>query len=459
MDFTKDTNPTFPPPEPYQLPTCHPKELVPTEASASGAEAAGRPNLPSPPRNSLLDAWFTLSTHLVPCASPRTTPDMPLPPLPKWSPNKDEFKASVKKTAETILDVKEKQWRGELDHLPLGRKPMWNCVNRYVRKPHASGSDPANGLTLFCAHANGFPKEIWEPALQRLIEAHEAEAKYAISEVWFWEARNHGDAALVNRDQLDGIFDWRDNTRDILNFLWHYLPSSASADPLPTHLPRLPHAETESRFAQGLQGRNIVYVAHSFGACSTVRAAISHPVLFKHIVLVDAMILPAPYAEPVSTQPTRNYVLGAVGRRDGWSSREEALQQFSVIPFFAAWDPAVLKIYVECGLHAGPDGQLKLKMPGVQEAVCFAENYAPFECFELLSGLDERVELRWLVAGKLTAHEHELRRKTVYRRPANSSHVRMFSAGHLITQEAPGDLAKEIHEFLNSRYGTPKALL
>lgn len=135
------------------------------------------------------------------------------------------------------------------------------------------------------------------------------------------------------------------------------------------------------------------------------------------------MILPAPYSEPVSTQPTRNYVLGAVGRRDGWSSRyvpqplspctstenltrqnrEEALQQFSAIPFFAAWDPAVLKIYVECGLHAGRDGQLKLKMPGVQEAVCFAENYAPFECFELLSGLDERVELRWLVAGKLTA--------------------------------------------------------
>lgn len=84
-------------------------------------------------------------------------------------------------------------------------------------------------------------------------------------------------------------------------------------------------------------------------------------------------------------------------------SREEALQQFSAIPFFAAWDPAVLKIYVECGLYTGADGQLKLKMPGIQEAVCFAENYAPFECYELLSKLDERVELRWLVAGKLTA--------------------------------------------------------
>lgn len=169
MDFTKDVNPTFPPPEPYELPTCHPKELVPIEAS--GAEAAGHPNLPSPPRKSLLDAWFSLSTHLVPCASPRTTPDIPLPPLPKWSPNKDEFKASVKKTAETILDVKEQQWRGELDHLPRGRKPMWNCVNRYVRKPHASGSDPADGLTLFCAHANGFPKEVGEKLVLDAIKS------------------------------------------------------------------------------------------------------------------------------------------------------------------------------------------------------------------------------------------------------------------------------------------------
>lgn len=41
--------------------------------------------------------------------------------------------------------------------------------------------------------------------MQRLVATHEGQAKYAISEVWLWEARNHGDAALVNRDQLDGI--------------------------------------------------------------------------------------------------------------------------------------------------------------------------------------------------------------------------------------------------------------
>ncbi|OSC99698.1 alpha/beta-hydrolase [Trametes coccinea BRFM310] len=450
MDLS--TSPTFPPPEPYELPPSYPKELVPIEEPI----VLNLPTLPSPPRKSLLDPWFTVSAHLVPVANPRTTPDVPLPPLPKWSANKEEFKAAVEQTAQELLSIKERQWRGELDHLPRGRKPMWNCINRYVRK--GSGVATENGVTLFFAHANGFPKEIWEPTIQRLVAEHERRAGYTIGEIWLWEARNHGDSALINREQLDGIFDWRDNTRDILHFLLHYLPTSASTDALPTHLPRLPASEASSRLRGGLQSRKMVYVGHSFGACSTVRAAIAYPILFKSIILVDAMILPS-HGATVSTASTRSYVKGAIQRRDGWASRDEARRQFSATPFFAAWDPTVLDIYVDCGLYDAPDGQVKLKMPGIQEAVCFTENHAPQETFELLATLDERIELRWLVAGKLLPEDHELRRKTVWRRPANSSHLRMFSAGHLITQEAPGDLAQEIHEFLNSRYGSRKALL
>ena len=82
--------------------------------------------------------------------------------------------------------------------------------------------------------------------------------------------------------------------------------------------------------------------------------------------------------------------------------REEAYKAFSATPFFQAWDPASLDIYVQSALYDAPDGQVRLKMPGVQEGVCFAENYAPYETFELLSSLDQSVELRWLVSGKLT---------------------------------------------------------
>jgi hypothetical protein len=47
-------------------------------------------------------------------------------------------------------------------------KVLWNCINRYVR----NDLSPSNrtGLTLFFAHANGFPKEVcllacWERRL------------------------------------------------------------------------------------------------------------------------------------------------------------------------------------------------------------------------------------------------------------------------------------------------------
>ena len=62
--------------------------------------------------------------------------------------------------------------------------------------------------------------------------------------------------------------DWMDNSRDILNFLINYLPSSATASVLPVHLPRLPEDESESRKVKGYQDRILAAVGHSFGGCT-----------------------------------------------------------------------------------------------------------------------------------------------------------------------------------------------
>ena len=83
--------------------------------------------------------------------------------------------------------------------------------------------------------------------------------------------------------------------------------------------------------------------------------------------------------------------------------REEAHRLFSQSPFFAAWDPEVLDIYVECGLYTPSNAQgqneARLKMPGYQEAVVFGERRVGQEVFEMLPGLDERIPIRWIVAG------------------------------------------------------------
>ena len=38
---------------------------------------------------------------------------------------------------------------------------------------------------------------------------------------------------------------------------------------------------------------------------------------------------------------------------------------FKQSPFFGAWDPAVLQLYVDHGIHEDSDGGVSLKMSGI----------------------------------------------------------------------------------------------
>ncbi|KZT11604.1 alpha/beta-hydrolase [Laetiporus sulphureus 93-53] len=430
------------------------RELIPLESPES---VVSKPPLPSPPRT-FLDASYILTTHLVPAASPRSTPDVPLPALPTWTPDKEQWKASVMRTAEEIASTRYKQWDGELAS-PGSTKPLWVCANRYVRKD-VLGAEESRGLTLFAAHANGFPKEIWEPALLKLIEAQQAaQGAYAIDEIWVWEAVNHGDAFLVNAGNLGGMYDWQDNCRDILQFLMYYLPIDVTASALPTHLPCHSEALAHHRKTYGHQTRTLIAIGHSLGGCSITRAAISVPKLFSSIVLVDPIIRPHPREGPLLSGRTYQYVIGALQRQNQWSSREEARKRFNESPFFSVWDPAVLDIYLECGLCDDPNGGVKLKMPGIHEALVFSEVMTPYETWDLVDSLDTSIELKWIVPGKNPPEEAGVREMLVWRRPENASNVIIPFAGHLIVQEAPAALAEEIHSFLQRKYGFPASRL
>jgi hypothetical protein len=111
------------------------------------------PVLPSPPRKPAFDASFTLTTHLFPATYLRTTRLFPLPNSPLAGATKEERHRLSAETAYHLLD-----WGNDTtmtDGYPL---VLWNCVNRYVKQ----GLNVSNktGVTLFFAHANGFPKEV-----------------------------------------------------------------------------------------------------------------------------------------------------------------------------------------------------------------------------------------------------------------------------------------------------------
>ncbi|KAH8112353.1 Alpha/beta hydrolase family-domain-containing protein [Phellopilus nigrolimitatus] len=447
-----------PPTSPRTFDSVHPRELLPLREPPETlllyppvlpSEAVKRSKKTCP-----ISEEFSLSTHLVPAAYPRTTPFLPLPErfASSYTTSKEERKARAQEVTEYILSVKKRQSNGEITPDERENRLLWNCVNRYARKDRTPKSKKS--ITLLLTHANGFPREIWEPFLRYLLAQSSENDAVSIDEVWAFEAVQHGDSFIINQDKLGVVYDWSDNTRDILSFLTRYLPSERTTAPLPSHLSRLSDKTSNDRIANGFADRTLVVIGHSFGGCTAALAALTAPRLFSRLLLVDPVIVP-PYID--RTNGIYNFVIGAAQRRGEWKDRNETHRLFSASPFFSAWDPAVLDIYVECGLtplkHDSADledGGVALKMPGIQEGVVFAEALLTHEVFERLKDLDPHIALRWVIPGKggFVSGSEDAALDLVWRRPANASNVRIASSGHLIPQESPRELALEARLFL-----------
>jgi hypothetical protein len=75
-----------------------------------------------------------------------------MPSSPPESASKAERHALLLKTRAELREIRGSTWT---DGYP---RVLWNCVNRYVRNDLKACN--STGLTLFFAHANGFPKEV-----------------------------------------------------------------------------------------------------------------------------------------------------------------------------------------------------------------------------------------------------------------------------------------------------------
>lgn len=144
----------------------------PRDVPASVYRNSVLPELPTPQRKGIIEEWFTLSTHILPAAFPRSGPDVPYPEgcgadglvIPEV---KGGAAAAKKARVETGLKVRKalyeiniKHWLGELPG--YSEKSLWLCVNRFVRKTPVSGGQEKGRkrVTLLLAHGNGFGKEV-----------------------------------------------------------------------------------------------------------------------------------------------------------------------------------------------------------------------------------------------------------------------------------------------------------
>ncbi|KAG0703530.1 hypothetical protein DFH29DRAFT_915901 [Suillus ampliporus] len=417
--------------------TVKPRPWVPFKPHEGHIEV---PPLPFKPRTDNLLGMYNISTHIIPAANPRVTPDIPVPEPPPHSLKRT--KGDLKKLG---LEFLEQQALQEKDGV-TNEKLLWNCVNRYAKKDQEANVRTKR-ITLFLVHAAGLPKETWETTLCYLLTACGV-----IDEIWSWESVQHGDSALLNKQNLSGTFDWTDNARDIANFLINYMPEEVETPALPIQLHRLPASIGESRQKGGFSSRTLVVAGHSFGGCSVTLAALNFPTLFSSMILIDAMI---DSYQGIVWENAQNLVGLTLVRREQWPSREDALRSFKSSPMFSAWHPDVLRLYVDYGLYDDESGCVRLTTPPIHEALILANPRTSRETWALMGKLDENIELLWIVPGKYSQDKlmlNEVKKQRVWCRPANSSNIIIEASGHLIPQQSPEKLAQIMTDFLRRKY-------
>ena len=152
------------------------KEMLPItnprDVPASVYRDAVLPDLPTPQRKGIIEKWFTLSTHILPAAFPRSGPDVPYPEGCDADglviPEVEGGPAAAKKVRtemgikvrHALYEINRKHWLGELPG--YSEKRLWVCLNRFVRKFPVSKEQERGRkrVTLLLAHGNGLGKEV-----------------------------------------------------------------------------------------------------------------------------------------------------------------------------------------------------------------------------------------------------------------------------------------------------------
>jgi pimeloyl-ACP methyl ester carboxylesterase len=181
------------------------------------------------------------------------------------------------------------------------------------------------GPPIVFAHATGLHGLVW-----RALAAHLADSFACVS----FDERGHGDSGRP--DDLD--FDWRGFARDSL----------AVVD---------------------LLGTAPFGVGHSSGATALLLAEQARPGAFRALYCYEPVVVPA---DPPLGRDLGNWLAaGARRRREVFASRAEARENYAGKPPFDRWSPEALTDYVEHGFAEEPDGTVRLKCRGEDEALVY----------------------------------------------------------------------------------------
>ncbi|KAL9061761.1 MAG: hypothetical protein Q9206_000331 [Seirophora lacunosa] len=185
---------------------------------------------------------------------------------------------------------------------------------------------PDGAVTIIAAHANGFPKEIYEPLWEDLCRSSEHKGLH-IRSIWMADVAHQGMSSVLNEYKLGNDPCWTDHARDMLYII------NILRDEMP---------------------RPLVGIGHSMGGNILTNLALMHPRLLSSLVLIDPVI-EMPAARPQKTEAALRLLNPlSTFRRDWWASREEAAAAFKKQKFYQAWDERVLQRWIDACLRHTP---------------------------------------------------------------------------------------------------------
>ncbi|KAJ5169511.1 uncharacterized protein N7500_002294 [Penicillium coprophilum] len=208
-------------------------------------------------------------------------------------------------------------------------EPLHLAVKQYI--PLDNPNPQPGDITILAAHANGFPKELYEPLWEE-IHARSKQNGIRIRGIWMADVAHEGQSGVINEESLGNDPSWFDHPRDLL------------------HLVNVKRAEMP---------RPIVGIGHSLGGAQLTQLSLMHPRLIHTLVLLDPVIQrQTTQLDGLMLQINKREIAKttqlSTHRRDIWPSRQAAAEGFRRSPFYRTWDPRVLSRWIEHGLRDLP---------------------------------------------------------------------------------------------------------
>src|ERR1700759_5096755 len=92
---------------------------------------------------------------------------------------------------------------------------LYLAVKQYI--PLSNPEPQPGDITIIGAHANAFPKELYEPLWDDLlVESQKPGSGFRIRSIWMGDAAHQGQSYVLNEGKLGNDPGWFDHPRDLL---------------------------------------------------------------------------------------------------------------------------------------------------------------------------------------------------------------------------------------------------